>query len=191
MIKFKYILVGNAGVGKTSLCEKYCKDAFNSDMRSTIGVEFFVDKLKINGEEVIIQLWDTAGHERFRSITSGYYRGAHCVIFVFDITNRQSFEDLETWLYQALQKVDPNAVFILVGSKKDRIEERKVSQEEIDEFAKNNEILYIETSAKTGECIKDIFHDAAHTLYEKAIQMPEYETIQLTDHISSNKCGNC
>ena len=95
---FKIVLVGDSGVGKSSLVLKYTDDVYNDNFISTIGVDFKIHTININGKQVKLQIWDTAGQERFKSITASYYKGAHCIIFVYDITDSQSFLNLKKWI---------------------------------------------------------------------------------------------
>lgn len=197
--RFKYIFIGNVGCGKTSICEKYCKNTFSDDMSSTIGIEFFLKRKKMhNGDMAIMQMWDTAGHERFRSITRGYYHGSHCVVYVFDLTDRTSFDDLDNWIALSKDAIDDDVIRILVGNKKDMIDKRQIDNDEANAFATKNGMLYIEASPKTGECINDIFNNTAEKLYNDVksgkISMNR-NTVNLRGppvyNNSYNNCANC
>ena len=143
---FKIMLIGDSAVGKSSLMMRFCDEKFNPTFFPTIGVDF---KIKTFAEESIkLQIWDTAGQERFKAITNAYYRGAHGIIVVFDVANRQSFNNVENWLADIDNLKTKNVVRLLVGNKCDLNDEREVSQNEASRFAENAGMKYIETSAK-------------------------------------------
>jgi Ras-related protein Rab-2A len=132
----------------------------------TIGVEFGAYTTEIDGKSVKLQLWDTAGQESFRSITSSYYRGAHAALLVYDVTRRNTFDYLEGWLLETRQHSDANIVVILVGNKVDLEHMRVVSTEEGAQFAEQHELIFIETSAKTGYNVDKAFLESARVIYQ-------------------------
>ncbi|KAJ3431281.1 rab2a [Anaeramoeba flamelloides] len=162
---FKYIIVGAMGVGKSSLLTRFIEDKFYPEISHTIGVEFATKIIEIVKERVKLQVWDTAGQERFRAVTRSYYRGTSTVFLVYDISRRSSFNQLETWLNDAKNYTDPNVVKFLIGNKID-INERQVSYEEGQDFAKENNLQFIETSAKSGENVEDAFIRSANLVYK-------------------------
>ena len=125
--KIKIIVVGDSGVGKTNLVNRFTSNKFDTNSKSTIGVEFVYKTLKINKEIIKVEVWDTAGQERYRSITSSYYKGANGAIIVYDITDEDSFKNVESWMNEVIKKGKQNMQFLLVGNKKDLINERVVS----------------------------------------------------------------
>lgn len=149
---FKVLMVGDSGVGKSSILLRYTDDVYDEDMAATIGVDF---KLKRttgpNGERINMTVWDTAGQEKFRAITSSYYRGSHAIVLVYDVTKRQTFEHIATWLKEATEQcTNSDAIKVLIGNKVDCSEsERCVDREEGVEFARDNQMLFFECSAKT------------------------------------------
>ncbi|KAJ2851559.1 Golgi to endosome transport [Coemansia brasiliensis] len=157
----KFIVIGDMGCGKSSLLRQFTEGAFSEKTNHTIGVEFGTKVVEADGERVKIQAWDTAGQERFRSVTRSYYRGSIGTILVYDITNRESFENLDRWLSDARQLTPAKSIFVLVGNKADRESQREVSESDGEQYAKQNGMLFVEASAKTGEKVEAIFLDLA------------------------------
>ena len=145
---FKLLLIGNSAVGKSSLLLRFSDNIFNESFLPTIGVDFKIRTFDLNTKTVKLQIWDTAGQERFKTITSSYYKGAHGIILVYDITDRQSFKDIENWLAEVERHANENVVKLLVGNKCDLESARQVSTEEGKEFAESLGIKFLETSAK-------------------------------------------
>ena len=132
---FKIILIGNSGVGKSSILQQYMNHVFDSNYKITIGVDFLMKSLVINNQIVKLQVWDTAGQERYKSMVASYYRGAHVALIVFDLTSHRSFEALPSWI-EAFYKSGPEQKnTILIGNKKDLINERQVTKEEVELFS--------------------------------------------------------
>ena len=163
---FKIILIGNSGVGKSSILHRYMKRTFDSNYKVTIGVDFFMKSLTINEQMVKIQIWDTAGQEKYKSMVSSYYRGAHVALIVFDLTSHASFEALPSWVEIFFKNGPEQKNTILIGNKKDLVEERQVSQEEVELFSQTNNMIYFETSAKDGDNIDYVFSYTAEKLLE-------------------------
>ena len=159
--------MGDAGVGKSSIILRYTKNEFNSQMVSSIGVDFKTKDLIVNNKKVKLQLWDTAGHERFRTITTSYYRGAHGIATVFDLTNRESFEHVEKWLEEINKYAKENVMRFLIGNKSDLANERQVSYEEVRALANKLNIYYVETSAKNNVNVSDFFQIATKDYLNK------------------------
>ncbi len=154
---FKYIIIGDSAVGKSNILLRYIHDKFNEEFQSTIGVEFGAKNLKIEDKIYRIQIWDTAGQETFRSITRAYYKNSVCACVVYDITNKNSFQNIKSWL-EDCRKQSPKTVFlILIGNKVDLEDRREVTYEEGSIFAEKNGMLFFETSAKTGKNIEELF----------------------------------
>jgi Ras-related protein Rab-2A len=160
---FKTIVVGDGAVGKTAITFRYAVGKFQENYKMTIGVDFTIKREKINDKEVKVQVWDTGGQEKFSKIRPLYYRGALGGLLVYDVTSRESFDNLEGWLDE-IQKNCTEIPIILVGNKID-LKNRKVTKEEGKKYAAkmskrlNYKIPYLETSAKTGETIKKVFTD--------------------------------
>lgn len=127
---FKTVIIGDSGVGKSNLFTRYMQNSFNLNSKATVGVEFGAKKLKIKDKSVKAQIWDTAGQERYKSITSAYYKGAKGALLVFDLTNKESFDNIDKWLRDIKNQGDPEIVISLIGNKLDLTEDRKVSYED-------------------------------------------------------------
>ena len=184
---FKIILIGSSSVGKSSILQRYIQKVFNESYSCTIGVDFFMKSLDIGDKSIKMQLWDTAGTEKFRSITTGYYRGANAAFIVFDLTSKQSFECLNEWIENYYKYSDPNSEknVVLIGNKCDLVDRREITQEEIDKFIKDNNIMYYETSAKTGQNIDECFYFIAEKLV-KEFENKENEEEKRTDLINND-----
>jgi small GTP-binding protein len=152
---FKVVVVGSSGVGKTSIVEFLQSGVFKAESQPTIGVQFKTYSLETDGEAVKLQIWDTAGQERFRAIAKAYFRNALGGILVFDLTNRQSFDDLNLWINDLNTLCAANAHVILVGNKADLLDEREIVESEAQSFAQRYNLTYLETSAKTGANISE------------------------------------
>ena len=163
---FKLILIGNSGVGKSSILNRYMNKTFEESYKCTIGVDFLMKSIEINGKTVKLQLWDTAGQEKYKSMVASYYRGANVALVVFDITNHESFDSLPGWIENYYKNGPEQKNIILIGNKKDMIEERQVTQEEAELFSQTNNMIYFETSAKDGDNIDYVFTYAAEKLVE-------------------------
>ena len=192
----KLLVIGDSGVGKSSILHRFVDDAFMEGYISTIGVDFKIKTIEIEGKTVKLQIWDTAGQERFRTITSSYYRGANGIIITYDVTNRTSFENLDKW-YGDCKKycLDSNNVkLFLCGNKCDCSKNRVVSYDEGMEYAKSKNIDFLETSAKSSENIEKIFCDLATLLYVNNIKFTtvKKQNIHLLNNdrvvIQKNKC---
>ena len=166
-ITFKAIIIGNCGVGKTCITNMAIKQKFDELHRSTIGLEYWTMFIKINYKIIKLQIWDTCGQEIYRSLISNYYKNASLAIIVYAVNNKESFQDIDFWLKELKTMSSPDIKLILLGNKIDLINERVIDYKEGEEIAKYYGFHYfLETSAKTGENIKDIFIKAGKLLYE-------------------------
>jgi Ras-related protein Rab-2A len=164
---FKYIIIGESGVGKSCLLLQFTDKRFEPLFDMTIGVEFGARSIQIQNHEVKLQIWDTAGQESFRSITRSYYRGACGALLVFDVTNRSSFQSLQGWLEDARQNCNVPITVMLVGNKADLESKRQVPKEEALQFANEKGLAYIETSAKTAANVDAAFIQTAQAIFDK------------------------
>jgi len=164
---FKILIIGDASVGKSSILLRFTDDTFDEHIQSTIGVDFKVKHIEVEGKRVKCTVWDTAGQERFRTLTSSYYRGAHACILVYDVTRMDSFENLEQWLKEVQMYSPGNGegiVKLLVGNKCDL--ERKVPKERADDWARSQGMMFLEASAKTRLGIRQVFMEVVKKMLE-------------------------
>jgi len=153
---FKLLIIGDSGVGKSSLLVRFADNHFSGNYITTIGVDFKIRTIEIQGERVKLQIWDTAGQERFRTITSTYYRGTHGVIVVYDVTSGESFANVKRWLHEIDQNCDV-VNRILVGNKNDDPDRKVVLTEDARRFADQMGIQLFETSAKDNINVEEMF----------------------------------
>ena len=173
-IKHKYMLriclIGNICVGKTSLLARYSDDYFKQIYSATIGVDFRVITLKYKDIVAKVHIWDTAGEERYKSITINYYRSSHGFIYVYDITKKETLHNLDTWIHLTNENCSTNVINFLVGNKSDLEKEREVSKEEGEDYARKNNLIFLETSAKNNNNVEKLFEYFTYKLikyYEK------------------------
>lgn len=195
---FKLIIIGDSGIGKSCLLNRFADDTYTDAHISTIGVDFKIRTLEVDCKILKLQIWDTAGQERFRTITSSYYRGAHGIMLVFDITNPESFDNLNQWLKEVDNYAKEDARKILVGTKSDLADKRKVAYADAVEYAKLHGMDYVETSAKTALNVDLVFIDLAGSLkqaYKGSVVMkhnqPEVFIPRFDTKWSSSGNSNC
>ena len=189
---FKVLLLGDSGAGKSSLILRYTEETFNSKLVNSIGVDFKMKKREIDGKVIKVQIWDTAGHERFRSITYSYYRGANAIIIVFDLSDKKSFISITEWLKQIEKHAKENVLKFLVGNKSDLVEERKVSFDEAKQYADEHELPYIETSAKEGININELFDSSITSFLNSSKNFGGEKNIKLnSEKTTSSEKGIC
>jgi len=165
-LQYKFLFLGETSVGKTSILLRYTDDNFNCFL-PTVGVDVRYKYIQYENKKIRLDIWDTAGQERFKFIAKNYFRGANGIIFVFDISNKESLNKLKFWLYDCKQKIDPEAELIIAENKIDLESERVISKEAIKEFGEKNNIEIIPTSAKTGEGIDAVFSHLISKLFLK------------------------
>lgn len=189
----KILIIGESDVGKSSLLLRFTDDVFDPGLAATIGVDFKVKTVSIDGNKAKLAIWDTAGSERFRTLTPSYYRGAQGAILVYDVSNRQSFQKLDQWLYELeTYSTRTNIVKMLVGNKIDK-DTRAVTRDEGMKYARKHSMLFIEASAKTCDGVQCAFEE----LVEKILQTPglwESENLHgfsLTDISNQPAEGGC
>lgn len=168
-LSFKFVLVGDSAVGKTAMCKMFCDKTFNENQPQTVGLEFGTRIVEVEATRIKLQIWDTAGQERFHSITRAYFRSSAAVFLVYDVTNRESFSHLGTWVEDAMQLSPATAVKVLIGNKTDLSSSRTVSTAEAQDFADQHGLKFFETSALSGGRIDDAFIETAHEVYAKIL----------------------
>ncbi|RAL66356.1 hypothetical protein DID88_006025 [Monilinia fructigena] len=162
---FKVVLIGDSGVGKSNLLSRFTRNEFNLDSKSTIGVEFATRSIQVDAKTIKAQIWDTAGQERYRAITSAYYRGAVGALLVYDISKHQTYENVTRWLKELRDHADSNIVIMLVGNKSDLKHLRAVPTEEAKQFASENNLSFIETSALDASNVELAFQNILTEIY--------------------------
>lgn len=170
-LKFKVLTIGDSGVGKSSLIIRHNNNTFRDDLKATLGIDFTQKTEYRNGKRYDMAIWDTAGQERFRTVTRAYYRDAHAAILVFDLTNPKSLENIEVWHSELMESLKSNKntqspVIILVGNKNDM--KSVVSQKDVNAMVeKLNISIYVNTSAKTGMHVDQLFNTLLDMLISK------------------------
>ncbi|CAD8061341.1 unnamed protein product [Paramecium primaurelia] len=187
---FKILLIGNSAVGKSSLLLRFADNVFNESFLPTIGVDFKIRTFDLNGKTVKLQIWDTAGQERFKTITNSYYKGAHGIILVYDVTDKQSFKDVENWLAEVEKYANENVVRVLVGNKVDLESKREVTSEEGKELADSLNIRFIETSAKNSSNVEKAFITLANEIKAKVAKSSEAVPIKTGPRITPDQQQN-
>ena len=162
----KFIIIGDAAVGKSNLLVRYTSGQFKEEYQLTIGVEFGSNDVIIGDNTYRIQIWDTAGQENFRSITRSYYKNTACAIIVYEISNKKSFENISSWIEECKNTAPKSILMVLVGNKCD-LDNREVTEEEGREFAEKNGMLFFETSAKTGKNVEELFKESVKVIDQK------------------------
>ena len=163
---FRVCLLGDAGVGKTSLITRFCDNYFSDNYNNTIGVDFRLATLKYDNIISKIHIWDTAGQERFRSLSVNYMNNSHSFIFIYDITNSESFKNIVNWINLALEKNNHTVINLLVGNKSDLESDRKVSKSEAEALAKEKKLFFLETSAKKDNNVEKVFYYFLYKMIE-------------------------
>ena len=200
----KVVIIGDSGVGKTNLLSRYSQNLFDSSTKNTIGVDFSAVDLTINKKAVKVQFWDTAGQEKYRAIASAYYKSAHGAIVVFDISKRETFENVSRWLSELSLHGEPNLAVLILANKSDLVSERQVSLEEGEALGKKTGYFFAEVSAKTneGNCVKEAFlvlikevfkraekEDASNTRDEElSIQSKKFDIAMKDDKKKDSAC---
>lgn len=154
---FKLLLIGDSGVGKSCLLLRFADHTYTESYISTIGVDFKIRTIELDGKTIKLQIWDTAGQERFRTITSSYYRGAHGIIVVYDVTDLESFNNVKQWLNEIDRYASENVCKLLVGNKCDLVSKKVVDFDTAKEFADKLAIPFLETSAKAATNVEKAF----------------------------------
>lgn len=183
----KVVLVGDTGVGKSTLLMRYMNDTFSTELQATIGIDFVWKSIPYGGATHRFQLWDLSGNEKFRSLTASYLRNAKIAFICVDVTDPTSWESLEYWINRIRESAIDLDLVSIVGCKSDTGNEREVSKEEAQKKADDLGYPYFETSAKTGEGVSNLFNDTARRLHEKL----EEESRAVNPEEGLFPCINC
>ena len=194
---FKLLLIGDSGVGKSCLLLRFSDDTYNDSYISTIGVDFKIRTIELEGKRIKLQIWDTAGQERFRTITSSYYRGAHGIIIVYDVTDTVSFDNVKQWLNEIQLYASEDVSRLLVGNKADvEGDLKEIETIEAQEYAETHDMTLIETSAKNGDNVESAFIELAKVIKHRLTsqtKQTEQDKIQLKKNSTrlNSSAWNC
>ncbi|CAM1312403.1 RAB37 (predicted) [Pycnogonum litorale] len=192
---FKVMLIGDSGVGKTCLLVRFRDGSFLSGtFISTVGIDFRNKVVNVDEAKVKLQIWDTAGQERFRSVTHAYYRDAHALLLLYDVTNKTSFDNTRAWLGEIHEYAQDDVVIMLLGNKCDMVPERQVKKEDGERLSREYNVAFMETSAKTGLNVDLAFTAIARELKFRRTQGPEDERFNVSEYVRSHdnqKQGGC
>lgn len=193
---FKLLLIGDSGVGKSCLLLRFADDSYVESYISTIGVDFKIRTVEQDGKTIKLQIWDTAGQERFRTITSSYYRGAHGIIIVYDVTDEESFNNVKQWLSEINRYANENVNKLLVGNKCDLTANKVVSTETGKALADEIGIPFLETSAKSSTNVEQAFLTMAAEVKNRMASQPAINankptTVQMHGQPMAQKAGCC
>ncbi|XP_077359433.1 ras-related protein Rab-5C-like [Festucalex cinctus] len=195
--QFKLVLLGESAVGKSSLVLRFVKGQFHEFQESTIGAAFLTQTVNLEDVTVKFEIWDTAGQERYHSLAPMYYRGAQAAIVVYDITNTDTFARAKNWVKELQRQANPNIVIALAGNKADIADKRAVEHQEAQEYADENGLLFMETSAKTALNVNDIFVAIANKLPKNEPQAGAGQAgragtgVNLHDGASQSRSSRC
>ncbi|XP_076072421.1 ras-related protein Rab-37-like isoform X8 [Mytilus galloprovincialis] len=189
----KTILVGDSGVGKTSLLVQFDQGKFQAgSFSATVGIGFTNKVVDVEGTKVKLQIWDTAGQERFRSVTHAYYRDAHALLLLYDVTNKASFDNIRAWLGEINEYAQEDVVIMLLGNKADMTGERMIRTEDGEKLAKEYNVAFMETSAKTGMNVDLAFMAVAKDLKMKKTRKPADPKFNVAEYVlQERKSGGC
>lgn len=181
---FKLLLLGDSGVGKTSILCRFSESAFNSTFISTIGIDFKIKTIELRGKKIKLQIWDTAGQERFHTITTSYYRGAMGIMLVYDITSPKTFDNIAKWLRYIDEHANEDVEKMILGNKYDMEDKRMVSRDRGEAVAREHGIRFLETSAKADINIDAAFKELAEAILNKQSQSQPAGRDEATDKLS-------
>ena len=187
---YKILLLGDSTVGKTCFLLRYVDDSFLDLHMATIGLDYRLKTLILEEQKIVkVQLWDTAGQDKFRAITRNYYKGASGIILIFDVTNVKSYENIKKWINEIKEEISEKVAIVLIGNKIDNLQERKISKEQGDKLASEIGVKFFETSAKTGEGINESVFFLVKKIFENDPEVKnKYQGRNLKMYNKKRKC---
>jgi len=186
----KILLIGDSGVGKSSMLMRFCDDSFDSNFVATIGIDFQIKTINIDGRKLKLQIWDTAGQERFRTLTNAYYRGAMGIVLVYDVTDEQSFQNIQGWLSN-IERFAPEQVDqVLVGNKCELTSTKVVEHSRGQAFASEHSMKFFETSARANVNVVEVFTTLAQDIKNRQASDPKHARTGIID-VKSTKPRAC
>ena len=193
---FKFILVGDTGVGKTSIISRFITGEFSPDHEFTIGVEFGAKTISVNNRVIKLQIWDTAGQEQFRAVTRSYYRSSAAALVIFDTTRKETFRSVARWVEDVRNNSNKDVVLVLIGNKVDLVQERMVSRNEAAKLSQDFGMLYLQTSALRQDNVERAFVWPAGNILDRIeggyIKVDENNpSIKIFNNVPENKRPEC
>ena len=187
---YKILLLGDSTVGKTCFLLRYVDDSFLDLHMATIGLDYRLKTLILEEQKIVkVQLWDTAGQDKFRAITRNYYKGASGIILIFDVTNVKSYENIKKWINEIKEEISEKVKIVLIGNKIDNVQERKIGKEQGDKLASEIGVKFFETSAKTGEGINESVFFLVKKIFENDPEVKnKYQGRNLKMYNKKRKC---
>ena len=192
-IVYTVLLLGDSSVGKTCFLLRYCDKSFQDVHLSTIGLDYRLKTMTLkNNKTIKLQIWDTAGQDRFRAITKNYYKGANGIILIYDVTNTQTFENVKNWISQIKEEANPNVIIYLVGNKIDVPEEQRlVKPEDGQKMADEFDLPFLEASAKDGTNINEVFQELLEKIDETYSKLEVPNTEKKNKLFTGEKKSSC
>eukprot|EP00468_Gymnochlora_sp_CCMP2014_P013799 CAMPEP_0167755648 /NCGR_PEP_ID=MMETSP0110_2-20121227/8946_1 /TAXON_ID=629695 /ORGANISM="Gymnochlora sp., Strain CCMP2014" /LENGTH=197 /DNA_ID=CAMNT_0007641669 /DNA_START=52 /DNA_END=645 /DNA_ORIENTATION=- len=187
----RLLMLGDSGAGKSTLLLRYVKDEYESEHMPTIGIDFRLKTINLDGKVIKVRIWDTAGQERFRTITTNYYRGAHGILLLYDITKMDSFKNVRKWIGDVRTYAEQNVNLVLLGNKCDLHNQRQVQYKQGEDLAKEYKIKFFETSAKDNVNVNEAFTSLALVVCDRLHDLKKNKKEQLTLEGKKGKSGCC
>jgi len=191
LCQLKLVLLGDTAVGKSCLVVRFVRDEFFEYQEPTIGAAFLTQAVQLDDTTVKFEIWDTAGQERYRSLAPMYYRAAAAAIVVYDITNRSSFEGAKSWVRELQRRGEPNVVIALAGNKVDLDYRRKVKIEEAKQYAEENGLIHMETSARDAKNVKELFREVAKRIPKQDTRQEERNSFPILPPTGQDQKKSC